>query len=105
MNTIQKMLVGACLITAPFLGSCGKDDPEDCSYVTETQDEYDALIAATNAYSADPTNTAKCNAYKNAFQDYLDELQEHDNCVLAGQEAAYQQALNDAQASINAIQC
>jgi len=105
MNTFQKMLVGTCVIAAPFLGSCGKDDPQDCNYVTETQDEYDALIAATNAWSADPQNTAKCNAYKNAFQNYLDELQDHDNCVLANQEAAYQQALIDAQASIDAIQC
>ena len=105
MNTIQKMLVGACLITAPFLGSCGKDDPEDCNYATETQDELNVLNTATDAYFADPQNTTKCNAYKTAWQNYLNELQEHDNCVLAGQEAAYQQALNDAQASINMIQC
>ncbi len=105
MNTIQKMIVGICLLVVPFLSSCGKDDPATCNYVTESQAEYDALITASNAWSADPGNSAKCNAYKVAFQAYLNELQQHDNCVLASQEAAYQQALIDAQASINALQC
>lgn len=106
MNTFQKMLVGVCIVAAPFLGSCGKDnDPDPCNYITETQQEYDALIAASNAYAADPTNTAKCNAYKSAYQAYLNELEQHDNCVPAGQDAAYQQSIDDAQASINAFQC
>lgn len=105
MNTFQKMLVGVCIIAAPFLGSCGKDDPDPCNYLTESQQEYDALITASNAWAADPSNTAKCNAYKSAYQAYLNELDSHNNCVPVGQEAAYQQAIDDAQASINQLQC
>ena len=105
MNTVQKILAGLCIIAVPLLNACGNNDPAPCDYVLETQQEQEAFTAALNAYAADPTNVTKCNAYKNAYQAYLNDLQEHDNCVLAGQNAAYQQALNDAQDSINNIQC
>ena len=105
MRTIHKLVVGICIIAAiPFLNSCKKDDPVSCNYATEVQDELNAVNAAATAYGNDPS-TANCNAFKSAYQNYLNALEDHSNCVLAEQQAAYQQALDDAQAAIDGFQC
>ncbi len=104
MNQIQKIFVVICIAAVPFFGSCGKNDPVGCNYLTEVQNEADALTTALTAYSNNPT-MANCNAYKNAYQDYLDALDDHHGCVLAGQQAAYQDSINQAQAALDALQC
>ena len=104
MNQIQKIFAVICIAAVPFFGSCGKDDPVGCSYLTEVQNEADALTTALTTYSNDPS-IANCNAYKDAYQDYLDALDEHNGCVLVGEQAAYQDAIDQAQAALDALQC
>jgi len=105
MKNFQKLIVGICIMSIPFFSACGDNDPDPCDYAEETQDELNAVIAAQNAWTLDPTNAAKCNEFKSAYQAYLDELQDHDGCVRAEDQAAYDQAIHDAQASINSLQC
>ena len=93
-------------MSVPFFSSCDNDDPDpSCSYVTEVQDELQAVTDAGTAWGNDPTNVAKCNAYKAALQDYIDALEDHDNCVPGSQQDEYDQSLEDAQNSINPFQC
>lgn len=109
MNSFQKLLVcilmGGLIMAAPACKD-DDDDPVNCNYLTEVQDEIDALTAAANAWGADPSNATKCQAYKNAAQDYLDALESHVECAAsAGQEDELQQAINDAQIQVDQIQC
>ena len=109
MNTFNKLLV-CILMGGLFLASPAckddDDDPVGCNYLSEVQDELDAVIAAANAYGADPTNPTKCQAYKNAYSDYLNELEKYVECAAtAGQEDELQQAINEAQTEVNNIQC
>jgi hypothetical protein len=76
-----------------------------CNWATEVQDELDAVTAAATAYGNDPTNSAKCNAYKSAFQDYLNALEDHKGCVPSEQSAQLQQSIDAAQTSLDALQC
>lgn len=105
MNTFEKIIAGICIIAIPFFNACKDNDPDPCNYATEVQDEYDAFAAALTAFTNDPTNVDKCNAYKNSLQDYVNALEDHDGCVPAGQEDEYQQSLDQAQAAIDALQC
>src|SRR6188768_3102334 len=104
MNTFQKIIAGICIVAIPFFNACKNNDPDPCNYAEETQDELQAVIDASNAYGANP-NPTTCNAYKSAFQDYLNALEDHDNCVPAGQEDEYHQSINQAQAELDALQC
>jgi hypothetical protein len=108
MNSIQKLL--ACLLFGLvfFTYSCNDDDddPVGCNYATETQDELQAVLNAANEYSLDPTNTAKCQAYKDAYQNYLNELEDHVECAtVSGQQQELQNAINEAQAELDNFQC
>ncbi len=97
--------MGGLIIASPACKD-DDDDPVNCNYLTEVQDELDAVTAAANAYSADPTNPAKCQSFVAAYQDYLNALEDHVECAAtAGQEDELQQAIDDAQASLNTIQC
>jgi len=104
MNSLTKLL--ACLLLGLLVTtySCkDDDDPSGCNYVTETQDTYDAVIAAGTAWAADQT-PAKCQAYKDAYQDYLDDLEDHIDCAaLSGQQAELQAAIDAAQADLNTL--
>ncbi|MEO5906313.1 MAG: hypothetical protein ABIQ11_06280 [Saprospiraceae bacterium] len=105
MNTIQKLIVGICLLSAPFIGSCGKDnDPDPCNYTTELQAEVDAYIAALTAYSQDQS-MANCIAYKNSLTAYLNAADDVSNCVPANQQAQFQASLDAALADANALPC
>ena len=74
------------LVIVSFLGigSCKKKatDPDFCgsTWVTQVTDEANALSTAATAYATDPT-TPNCNAYKAAFQDYLDALKPFADCA------------------------
>ena len=105
MKIFQTLIVGICIMSIPFFSSCGDDDPDPCDYALETQDELNDVVDAQEAWIADPTNTAKCNAYKAAWTEYLDDLENHADCVRDVDQAAYDQAIDDAQASINQLQC
>ncbi len=61
---------------------------------------------AAQAYGTNPT-PANCIAYKQAAQAYLNALRPYGNCAtLTGQDrVAWQNALNDAQESVDNIEC
>ena len=107
MNTIQKLLT--CLLFGlVFLTySCNDDDddPVGCNYATETQDELNALQAALDAYSANQS-TANCQAYVSAYQNYLNELEDHIECAtLSGQQAELQAFIDQSQDTLDNWQC
>ncbi len=90
-----------------FSFGCKKDnDPVGCNYLTEVQDELNAVNAAVEAYTADPSNPVKCQAFKDAYEDYLNALESHIECAtLSGSEDELQADIDAAQASLDSIQC
>ena len=108
MNTLQKLLVCLLLGFIVIGNGCKKDDddPVGCSnWATEVSAEANAFSNAGNAWALDPT-PAKCQAYKDAGQTYVNALNAHVDCAtLSGNQAELQAAINSLQDSINAIQC
>ena len=107
MKSFEKLLVCMLFGIVVFnIGCKNDDDPVGCNYATEVQNEVNALSTAATEYSNDPTNTAKCQAWKDAYQNYLNALEDNVECAtLSGQQAELQSAIDQAQASLNAIQC
>lgn len=107
---MKNLLISSCLASIIVFGftSCGKDDGAGCSsaWASEVADEVDALTDASQAYALDPT-TAKCNAYKDAAQDYVDALESFRGCsgLTGASRTDWENAVNSAQASVNAISC
>ncbi|GJM31078.1 MAG: hypothetical protein DHS20C18_00790 [Saprospiraceae bacterium] len=89
--------------------SCKKDDDgsscgDNFNYALELQAESSNLSAAAQTYAQDQTQE-NCEAYKTAVQNYLNAAADLDNCVPVGDRAAYQQAIDDSQDSLDALQC
>jgi hypothetical protein len=108
MNAMKNLLGVLSLVAVVCCASCNKDDdgPDTCNFAQELQDELTAYTNAANAYFADPTNVEKCNAYRNALMDYLDEAEGLQSCAnAAGQGTEYQQALDAAQDALDSFQC
>jgi len=107
LNYFSNWLV---FISVAIFCACGgdNDNNQSCSvaFSTELQAEINALNAAAQAYGMDPT-PAKCLAYKNAAQAYVDALVPYGNCKdLVGQARTdWEASLNAARASVAAIQC
>ncbi|MBK7232689.1 MAG: hypothetical protein IPH93_10595 [Saprospiraceae bacterium] len=101
---------GLLFISVTIICACGGDNDtnKSCSvaFSTELQAEINALNAAAQAYGMDPT-PAKCLAYKNAAQAYVDALVPYGNCSdLVGQARTnWEASLSSARASVAAIQC
>ena len=108
MNTIQKLLVGL-MFAVIVIGSGCKDDDDDpvgcANWAEEVTAEANAFTNAGNAWALDPT-PAKCQAYKDAGQNYVDELNAHVDCAtLSGHQAELQAVIDSIQTSVNNIQC
>ena len=84
----------------------GGDAPCSVAWATELQDEVSNYTSAAIAYSSNPT-TANCNAYKNALQAYLNAMEPYGNCATLSStdRQSWQQAIDNAQASVDAIEC
>ena len=87
--------------------SCSKDSdvvPCSAAWATDLQNEITAISTAVALYSADQS-AANCTALKAAYQGYVDALKPYGNCAtLTGQDrASWQNALNEAEASIDEI--
>jgi hypothetical protein len=88
--------------------SCNKDssdnDPGYCgnAWTTQLSDETAALSNAATVYATDPT-IENCNAYKAAYQNYLDALEPFTDCAgyTAAQKNDLENAIAQAQADIN----
>lgn len=75
------------------------------AYANELTAELTAVSNASAAYSQDPS-TANCNAFKSAYQDYLNGLDKYKNCTFAAQErAAFNEAIAEAQLSLDQLVC
>ena len=69
------------------------------------QDEINNLSTTATAYSTNPT-TENCQAYRQAYIDYIDALKGWEKCLSnAVDRADWQQALDDAEQEANNIQC
>jgi len=107
----KKIFISLFVLVAVFsFWTCNDDNNNDspCSvaWATELSNEITAVSAAAQAYATNPTS-ATCNSYKQAMQDYLDALEPYGNCAtLTGQDRTeWQNALDDTQASIDALVC
>lgn len=106
MKNLQKLIV---LLFAGITMSCGGDDVvgATCStnFAQSFEDEVTALNNASLAYGMDQS-AANCEAFKNAYLDYIDALEDWDECaVFYNQEVEWQQALDSARESVNTIIC
>jgi len=86
--------------------SCSKDGdaglaPCTTAWATDLQGELTAVINAATAFGTDASD-ANCNAYKSAYQDYINALKPYGNCAtLTGQNRTdWQEALNEAEADV-----
>lgn len=105
MNKMKTLLLTSVLCLA-FLGACkDDDDPVSCNWTVELQDEADAVTAAATTYGNNPT-PANCQAFKNAYQEYLDEAEKRIDCAtVAGQREELENAIDQAQESLDNLQC
>ena len=98
------------LIVVSFLGigSCKKKatDPDYCgsAWATQVSAEITALSAAAQAYATEQT-PANCNAYKTAYQNYLDALKPFADCAAwtAQEKSDLQDAINEAEQDISTL--
>lgn len=109
MKVIFRTLALTLTVSVLAVAACKKDDPVDpCNNFNLSvalQAESQALSNAASVYGQNPT-TENCNAYRGAYQDYLDAAADLQGCANSvGQGAEYQQAIADAQASLDALQC
>ena len=107
---INILLISIGVVFFLGLGSCNENNDEDesCSaaWGTELQSELTAFTNTWQAYIDSP-NATTCNAYKNAAQAYVNALQPYGECAtLTGDlRESWQTTLNNAQESVNAIDC
>lgn len=111
MSSILKFTAFLMTLAIFVCTGCSKDNPANpngCAanfnYAVELQAEATALSNAATAYSQDPS-TENCNDYKSAYQAYLDAAADIKLCVPTADQAAYDAAIADAQASLNALSC
>ena len=91
------------------LGACGNDDDGPSgpacnnTWTVEVQDELNDVTNAATAYSNDPS-AANCNALKNAYNNYIDAIEDFEDCArLAGDLANWQAAIDNARAEVATI--
>lgn len=97
----------ACFIALIILNSnysCQETVTAGCNYTLELENETNALSAAAATYGQDPTS-ANCEAYRQAYLNFLDEAEKLDNCVIGTERDAYRQAIDAAQAGLDALAC
>ncbi len=108
MNRFMQLFALLMFCSFLFTTSCKKDPVNRCgdnfNWGVELQAESSALSAAAQVYVNDPT-TENCESYKAAYQDYLDAAEDIDDCVIASERAAYQQAIDDARDNLDDLQC
>jgi hypothetical protein len=87
----------SCRKSAPACGTLG--------WSLAIQDELNNLSAATTAYSQNASHQ-NCEAYKQAYIDYIDALKGLEKCLINSIERAdWQHSLDLAEQEVNNIQC
>ena len=83
-----------------------KDDPGICgtTWATQLTAESNAVSNAITVYAANPT-AQNCNAYKTAYQNYLNALKPYTDCTVytAGQKSELQSLIAQAEADISTL--
>jgi len=110
MNLIFKFFF-ILLISLFVVTACNnsKDNDALCgsnwSPASELEQEISALTEAAITFSENPT-TENCNAYKETYLDYLDAIKEWEECyIYIGQQKEFLQSIEDAENSVNDLQC
>lgn len=110
MKALLSILLFSLFTGMLLLGSCGKSDLDkrcgsNWSPATELEQEINDLNNAVITYGQNPT-PANCEAYKQAYLDYLDALKEWEDCyVYSGLQDDFKQSIADAEAAVNALEC
>jgi hypothetical protein len=92
------------------MGSCSKKEEKavNCSaWGTEISDELSAVMNTAIAYSTSPT-AANCNAYKSAYQAYINAMKTFTDCVATWtpeMKTQYQSSLTEAENAIKTLNC
>lgn len=98
------------VVSALALYSCSGNSLADrCgpnwSPYVEIEDEINAYTTALTNYSQDPS-TENCEAFKEAYLDYLDALREWEDCyVYAYSQEEFNQTIDEAEDAINELDC
>jgi len=110
INSMRTLFSLFVILVVLGLGSCKKDsnDPAGCSgaWATQVEDEVDALMSAMQAYSSDQS-VANCNAYKDAYLDYIDAIEPLLDCsaYTAEQREELQDAIDQSEAAMSLLTC
>jgi hypothetical protein len=106
--SITRLLGVLIILSFVCLGSCKKEEKDVCgtNFYSALSAQVTTMTNAAIAYGFTPT-TANCSAYKSSLQAYVNALQPYSNCTVwtGTTKADWQEALNDAQAEINALTC
>jgi len=96
--TVFVLCIGflSCSPGGPACGSFG--------FAFNVQNEILDLSAASTAYSQDPS-PQNCQAYKNAYANYIDALKKYDKCVEASERDEWRQSLEEAERDVMDLQC
>ena len=100
-------LLFAFLFVGVLFTACGDDDVEctEAGISEAIQDETEALSNAASAYAVDPS-TENCEAFKDAYQDFIDEAKSLQDCANeVGEGEEYMQSIEEAEAAIAALEC
>lgn len=106
--SIYRVLCLLIVISFLGIGSCKKKatDPDYCTsgWTTQVSTQINAVSAAAQTYASDPT-PANCNAYKAAYQNYLNALEPFVDCAAwsGQQKSELQDAIDEAQLQINTL--
>jgi hypothetical protein len=110
---MNQRTLSLALIAFLFLNmiSCSSDsdgdgDPDFCgtSWAVDLEDEINTFTTAGVAYATDPSDE-NCNAYKAAFQAYIDGLKKFSGCGAwtAQQKSEWQDVLDEAEGEIDGL--
>ena len=107
----MKAIFYSLLLTGLLFTACGDDDDGpgggNCNevFTVQFEQEINDITAAATAYAMNPT-PENCQAYKDAYNDYIDSLEDWADCAdELGQSTEWQQSLDDARDAIDALIC
>lgn len=105
-------ITGTAVLMLSMLLGCGGNNSNplggNCNGLTWAEignEQGENLVEASNELSNNPS-VQSCEAYRGALQDYYNALSDlSSNCLIGVSEAQYEDALAEAQESINEIDC
>lgn len=100
-------LLGLFFISVVFT-SCGGDDVEctDAGLNEAIQEETMALEEALSTYFLDPENTEACENLKDAYDAFLDQAKELQDCAdELGDGEEYMNSIQDAEDALDLLEC